>query len=105
MKTIFGRSLVAIATIAVVAASRVAHAAPPQSVTIVTPPNGAQITVAPGSPVTITANATSSGSNATISSIIFRVDGNTIDTVAGGSSSVSLSTTWQPPAVGPYTIT
>src|SRR5262249_32141595 len=80
-------------------------AAPPQNVAITTPPNGAQIAVAPGSPVTFTATATSSGSGATISSIDFRVNGASIGTVVGGASSVTLSTPWQPNAVQSYTLT
>jgi hypothetical protein len=104
MKT-FLRPNPAAAIFGVLAVATSVFGAPPQSVTIVTPPNGSQILVSPSSPVTVTANATASAGSATITSIDFRVNGVSVGTAAGGSSSVSASVQWQPVAIGTYTLT
>lgn len=82
-----------------------ALAAPPQNVVITSPPNGAQIVVAPGSPLIFTASATASATSAAITNIDFRVNGVSIGTVVGGASNVTLSTPWEPTSVGTYSLT
>src|SRR5688572_16541061 len=105
MKIFLRRFFVPLVTTIALAAVPAAIGAPPQSVSITTPPNGSKIIVAPNSPVTFTATATSSGSNAAISSINFLVNGASIGTVVGGTSSVTLSTPWQPASATTYTLT
>ncbi len=105
MNTFLRRIPAAVALLSALGAATVSFAAPPQSVSITAPPSGAQIGVAPGSPVTITSTASASAGNQTISSIDFRVNGTSIGSVVGGASSVTLSTSWQPTAVGTYTLT
>ena len=105
MKTFLRRIFVPVAAALALALAPASFGAPPQNVVITSPPNGAQIAVAPGSPVLITATATASAANQTITSIDFRVNGVSIATVVGGASTVTLSTTWEPTSIGGYTLT
>lgn len=104
MKTLL-RRISASALLGALLAGAPLFGAPPASVTITAPLNGANTGTlsSPANAVTITATAASSGVGATITQIDFRVNGTSVGVV--NSPTFPASVNWTPTAPGTYTLT
>jgi hypothetical protein len=101
MKTFLWRPLATV-LIGLALFATAAIAALPQSVTITTPANNSTASVSTPTPtISISATAVASSGGASISSIEYRVNGTTIGTLVGSTSTIQ----WQPPAIGTYILT
>ena len=103
MNTFLGRILAPLAFAIALAVPGVAFAAPPSSVVLTSPVDGANLgtLTSPSNKVTLTADALPSSGSAFITSVDFRVNGASV----GSDSAAPYSVEWMPTSPGTYTLT